>query len=225
MNNFVFSYSNRNTFFHKINPTVKLFLLPVLSFLTFFLPFDFCLSLFFVQLILVMILRFSAREILTDLAPIIFYIFLVYFANFWGIFFVLIKELPFCESMIQSCKNAFWDKNTFISLFRIFVLVQTSSIFFKTTSSVKIKASVESIELFISKIFGAKDECLFSDCISLFITFIPRTFELWNQLVLSWKVRGGKIGLRMIFVLFPILISIGLKKARETTNAILNRRS
>ena len=45
-------------------------------------------------------------------------------------------------------------------------------------------------------------------------------FEMWNELKKAWKIRGGKVGLKMCVVLLPSLILLSFKKAYDKAKAI-----
>ena len=45
-------------------------------------------------------------------------------------------------------------------------------------------------------------------------------FEMWDELKKAWKIRGGRVGLKMGVVLLPSLILLSFKKAYDKAKAI-----
>lgn len=89
--------------------------------------------------------------------------------------------------------------------------MQTSSLVFKTSTSLEMREG-------ISKIFGRKSAI--TNAISMFLNFIPMISKIWQQSKVAWKIRGGKNGIKMYFVLLPILFSVGMKKAYNLAKAV-----
>ena len=56
--------------------------------------------------------------------------------------------------------------------------------------------------------------------ISLMLGFLPRFFEVWENLNLAWKSRGGKNTPRRITVLVPLAVERMMVKAAETAEAM-----
>ncbi len=94
---------------------------------------------------------------------------------------------------------------------------------FKTSTSLELREGIETIELKIRKVLPCSKKPRFAIVVSMFINFIPAVFKIWNQLKRAWFARGGKYNLRMFLALFPVLFSIGLKYAFDTTKAVLIR--
>ena len=191
----LFSYRRGTSFLHRMSPLLKLLLLFGFTALIFFFPnyvlFYSAFFIFFARFI-----GFSFLEQLRDLKPILPYCLLLVSLH---VFSVLIKT----ESSI---------KDLAFLILKLVCLMQISSLFFNTTSSLQLKETME-------KILPFKAALLFS----LFLFFIPLLFSIWTKLDYSWKARGGKKGLLKIFKLFPIFISESLYKGQKLMYALKNR--
>ena len=193
----LFSYRRGTSFLHRMSPLLKLLLLFGFTALIFFFPnyvlFYSAFFIFFARFI-----GFSFLEQLRDLKPILPYCLLLVSLH---VFSVFIKT----ETDIKDL--------TFLIL-KLVCLMQISSLFFNTTSSLQLKEALE-------KILPFKVALLFS----LFLFFIPTLFSIWTKLDYSWKARGGKKGLLKIFKLFPIFISESLYKGQKLMYALQNRQT
>ena len=191
----LFSYRRGTSFLHRMFPLLKLFFLFGFTAIIFFFPnYVFFYSVFFV--FFARFIGFSFLEQLRDLKPILPYCLLLVSLH---VFSVLIKT----ETDI---------KDLVFLILKLVCLMQISSLFFNTTSSLQLKESLE-------KILPFKVAVLFS----LFLFFIPILFSIWTKLDYSWKARGGKKGLLKIFKLFPIFISEALYKGQKLMYALRNR--
>ena len=191
----LFSYRRGTSFLHRMSPLLKLLLLFGFTALIFFFPnyvlFYSAFFIFFARFI-----GFSFLEQLRDLKPILPYCLLLVSLH---VFSVFIKT----ETDIKDL--------TFLIL-KLVCLMQISSLFFNTTSSLQLKEALE-------KILPFKVALLFS----LFLFFIPTLFSIGTKLDHSWKARGGKKNLLKIFKLFPIFISEALYKGQKLMYALRNR--
>lgn len=191
----LFSYRRGTSFLHRMSPLLKLFFLFGFTVLIFFFPnYVFFYSVFFV--FFARFIGFSFLEQLRDLKPILPYCLFIVSLH---VFSVLIKT----ESSI---------KDLVFLILKLICLMQISSLFFNTTSSLQLKETLE-------KILPFKLAVLFS----LFLFFIPLLFSIWTKLDHSWKARGGKKNLLKIFKLFPIFISEALYKGQKLMYALRNR--
>lgn len=193
----LFSYRRGTSFLHRMSPLLKLLLLFGFTALIFFFPnyvlFFSAFFIFFARFI-----GFSFLEQLRDLKPILPYCLLLVSLHVFSVFIKTetdIKDLVFL-------------------MLKLVCLMQISSLFFNTTSSLQLKEALE-------KILPFKLAVLFS----LFLFFIPILFSIWTKLDYSWKARGGKKGLLKIFKLFPIFISEALYKGQKLMYALQNRQT
>ena len=193
----LFSYRRGTSFLHRMSPLLKLLLLFGFTALIFFFPnYVLFYSVFFI--FFARFIGFSFLEQLRDLKPILPYCLLLVSLH---VFSVFIKT----ETDIKDL--------TFLIL-KLVCLMQISSLFFNTTSSLQLKEALE-------KILPFKVALLFS----LFLFFIPTLFSIWTKLDHSWKARGGKKNLLKIFKLFPIFISESLYKGQKLMYALQNRQT
>jgi len=56
--------------------------------------------------------------------------------------------------------------------------------------------------------------------ISLMLGFLPRFFEIWEDVTLAWKSRGGKKSLSRLIILIPLVVEKMMVKAAETAAAL-----
>ena len=204
----LFNYRYDNSFLHRCPAWCKLIFIPVVSIFIFCFPPYICIGLIIVQLLLALFLHFSFSEILNDLRPVFYYALILLFVKILSVGSQLIMLLFNSESF--SIKTFFlsnfsWEteKPTVILLMKIFCLMQTTSIMFKTTTALQIRECFKSF-----------------DALSMFISFIPITSRLWTQTKKAWFARGGKKVIKMYIVLLPVLFSTGIKKAWNMARAV-----
>lgn len=201
-----FSYKKGNSFSHKCPSWLKIIFIPFINVLFFCLPPEFSLILIVIQTFIAFYLKFSLQEQIEDLKPIFFYAILLLF---YQLFLCL-----FSENFVENLKSQFsWkqQKDTIFLLVKLFSIMQTSSLVFKTSTSLEMREG-------ISKIFGQKS--VLTNAISMFLNFIPMISKIWQQSKMAWKIRGGKNGIKMYFVLLPVLFSVGMKKAYNLAKAV-----
>mgnify|MGYP003477930195 CR=1 FL=1 len=95
--NAIFSYKHGNSIIHKLSPTIKILLLPVFSLLVFNLNEFFTIFLVVTQIILCFNLKFSVKEQITDIKPVLFYGVMLIFAKIS----ILIYQIIFEKRMSQ----------------------------------------------------------------------------------------------------------------------------
>lgn len=228
----LFSYKNGSSFLHKCPAWIKILFIPCVNILFLCLPPYFSLGLILFQTILAFSLRFTIREQLNDLKPVIYYAVLLFFFQLISILISVgfgekhaIREAE--KTFLQSFKNQFieifsWQnqKETCFMLLKLFAVMQSASLLFKTSTSLEIRGGIEKIELAIRKIFHLRKKCTFTNAISLFLNFIPMVSHIWNETKLAWINRGGKQNLKMYVTILPILFSVGMKKAYNQARAL-----
>ncbi len=231
--NSAFSYKQGKSFLHKTKPWIKILIIPIISVLFFFLPIYFSVALIFAQTVLCFVLHFTFKEQLRDFKVVFYYAIFLYTTYFIGDFLSKYipqlssdfdgEVLPFFQILKTSFINVIFDFNTASMLIKLFCVMQTSSIVFKTTTTLEIRQGVESIETAIRKILPVSKKNKFTNTISLFLCFIPMVFEIFSQSKRAWIARGGKNNLKMYMTILPILFSVGLKKAYNQARAIAIR--
>ena len=212
-----FSYISGNSFLHKCPCWIKILFIPVVNILFLFLPVYFCLSLIVVQLIFAFLLNFPVKQQLADLKPVIYYSFLLLVIEIFNCLFS--TEVTFSQRF-----NFQTQKDTLFLLAKLFCMMQSASLVFKTSTSLQLREGIEKIELFIRKILHLKNKTSFTNAISMFLNFIPMVTKIWAQSQRAWFARGGKKSIKMYLTLLPVLFSVGMKKAWNTARAIEVRR-
>ena len=191
-----FSYKQGNSFLHRCPALVKILLIPVVSIAVFKLPPAAALLLIIVQTALGIALHFTLRELFCDLKAVIYYAAILIFAKLIGAAFS--KQLP--QDFLP----------TLLLLLKLFCVLQTASLVFKTSTSLQLRQA-----------FGNN---AFSETLGLFICFIPQVSKNWEQIKNSWYARGGKKSIRMLCVLLPVLFSVGMKQAWNSARALTIRK-
>ncbi len=194
----LFAYRTGNSFLHKMHPFFKLILLLGFSALVFLFS-DNAAYLPFFSLCFILIARFigfSFLQQLKDLKAILPYC-------------VLLFCLHFISNFFKQENNI---KDLLFIILKLSCLIQISSLFFNTTSSLQLKESLE-------KILPFKIAVLFS----LFLFFIPLLFSIWTKLNYAWKARYGKNGFIKFFKLLPLFISEAFYKSQKLLYALQNR--
>lgn len=204
----LFSYKKGNSFLHKCPAWCKILFIPLINILFLCLPSYFSVALVILQFVLACILKFSIREQLTDLKPVIYYMFLLF----------LFQIISWLINGAQDFKSYFsWEseKETVLLLVKLFAVMQSASLVFKTSTSLEIRDG-------IGKIFGRNS--VITNALSMFMNFLPMVSKIWSQSKRAWIARGGKKSIRMYMVLLPVLFSVGMKKAYNSARAITIRK-
>lgn len=224
----VFSYKSGNSFIHSLPAWIKLLFIPALNIIIFSFGWKIPLALVIAQFFLCFFLRFTLKEQLTDITPVLFYAVCLYAINIItesALSIVIFgKESFSLKQIVIVMKNAFDDRDTAVLLVKFTACVQSASILFKSSTSLELREGIEKIEIFIRRFFPCKKEAVFAEIVSSFINFIPAVFRIWSELKRAWLVRGGTKFLSMYIILLPPLFSECLKYARNSAKAILNRK-
>ena len=208
-----FSYISGNSFLHKCPSWIKILFIPVINILFLFLPAYFCLFLIILQISISFLLKFSFKQQLADLKPVIFYAFLLFLMEVFTCVFS--EQATFVQRF-----NFQTQKESIFLLLKLFCMMQSASLVFKTSTSLQLRDGIEKIELFIRKILHLKEKTSFTNAISMFLNFIPMVTKIWAQTQKAWFARGGKKSVKMYLTLLPILFSVGMKKAWNTARAM-----
>lgn len=217
MNNIAFNYKNGNSLIHRTPAVIKILLIPAVNILFFLLPYYFSVGLFFVQLATCFYLRFTIKEQLNDLKPVIYYAVLLYFTTFIGQFFTSSFNLKL------SVINTFSNFESLKMLLKLFCIMQCASIIFKTSTTLQIREGIGQIETFIRKLLPVSKKNKFTNAISLFMCFIPLVYRNWEQCKRAWFARRGKKTIFMFLTILPVFFSVGIKQAWNTSRALYVR--
>ena len=192
----LFSYKIGSSFIHKMPTLLKIALMFAIPISIFFLTPLYTVIFSVICFIIARIVGFTFLEQCREVRPVLYYC-----------TFLLITYLI---SFIFSTPT---NGMELLSLaLRLICSMQWTSLFFKTTTSLALQSALE-------KILPASVARTFS----LFLTFIPMLFSVWNKLDIAWKSRGGKNNIQKIFILLPVFISLSLHKAYTVSMTIENR--
>ena len=210
-----FSYKPGTTFLHRCPVWLKLLLIPIVSIAAFNLPFYFAMSFCLVQTILAFLLHFTIREQLRDLKAVLYY----------AGFLILTKLIGnVAAGQTDVLTLVVTEKETWQLLLKLFCVMQTASLLFKTSTSLQIREGLEVMELAVRKLFHLKKCAPVAQTVSLFICFIPQVSRNWKQAKLAWRARGGKTNVRMLAALLPVFFSVGMRQAYNSARAISIRK-
>ena len=249
---YLFSYKQGSSILHKIPACWKIIFIPFINLLFFLLPPYCVMILIFLQFVIARLLKFSLREQLCDIKPIIYYaVLLLIFKIFscliaffndyewglsplksfleeiklwWGQIYGEIEKKGGQTSMFFQHFSWESEKNTIFLLLKLLSIMQSASLIYKTSTSLEIREGIGAIETFIHKIFHINKANIITDSISMFLIFIPIISEIWDKSKKSWLVRGGKNSIKMYIVLIPLLFSVGMKKAYNMARAVSIRK-
>ena len=202
----LFSYKNGTSFLHKMPAWKKILFIPLVNVLFLCLPPAFSIFLVIFQCILAFCLHFSLKTQITDLKPVIYYAILL--------FFVQLMDWLFSGPSIETFLKEFsWqsEKETLLFLLKIFAIMQSASLVFKTSTSLQLREG-------LGKIFGEKS--LLTNALAMFLNFIPMLSKIWAESKRAWLARAGKKGIKMYLALLPVLFSVGMKKAYNASRAL-----
>ena len=105
-------------------------------------------------------------------------------------------------------------------MIKIFSVLQSASLVFKTSTSLELREGIWTIEKHVRKMFHLKEKNLVTDAVSLFLNFIPMVSKIWEQSKRAWLARGGRKGVIMYLRLLPVLFFVGMKKAYNAARAV-----
>ena len=219
-----FQYKAGNSFIHRCPAWIKILVIPIINILFFCLPPYFAAGLIIFQTILAFSLHFTFREQLADLKAMLYYAGLLIFVKLLTLFFTQIGSFGFSEGMSQLGNWNFWkewllqQKETCFMLLKLFSVMQSASIVFKTSTSLEIREGVGKIEYALTR------KNTVTDGIFLFVSFIPMVSKIWQQSKRAWLARGGKHSIKMYIVLLPVLFSVGMKEAYNKARAVSIRK-
>jgi biotin transport system permease protein len=98
---------------------------------------------------------------------------------------------------------------------RIVAAFSAGTLLFSVTTPYEIRKSLSRLETLLRM-----EKLNLSLYISLMLGFLPQFFEVWEDLCLAWKSRGGKKNLSFIVTIVPLAIERMMRKAAETAAAM-----
>ena len=233
-NETAFSYKQGYSFLHRCPTWLKILLLPIISVSIFYLPSYFALALIALQTLVSFLLHFTVREQARDLKAVFYYAIFLIFVKIIGNLPAAISDGTLSAFELASFPQtvlAFLisEKETWLLLLKLFCVIQTASLIFKTSTSLQIREGLEIMELTVRKclhlkpLVDGRPNAPVAQAVSLFICFIPQVSKNWQQAERAWKARGGHKSLRMFIILLPVFFSVGMKQAYNSARAISAR--
>ena len=215
-----FSYKAGNSIIPRCPAWIKILFIPALSIAIFKLPPLFSAILVIFQLILALFLHFSIGEQLKDFRAVLYYAFFLIFARLISVVAGYVQA-----GGTVRLSDFLLDKESLIMLLKLFCLMQTASILFRTSTTLQLREGLEKMELTLRRPFTsqARPSAPVAQTLALFLCFIPQVSKIWQQTVRAWKARGGRTNLRMYITLLPVLFSVGMKQAYNAARAITIR--
>ncbi|MBQ5400743.1 MAG: energy-coupling factor transporter transmembrane protein EcfT [Treponema sp.] len=207
-----FHYIPGKTFLHKMQPWIKIILMLTLAIAAFYCPLVPALCIFFtLATFSLTYLRFSPRNLLSDIRPALIYFFLLYMASTFSNI-TPGEKICFPEMLVP--KKYYMELGA-----RLLLSMETTSIFFRTTTQIQLNHGFRQIESALTR----RKKTPVADLLSLTLNFVPRLSELWQKISLAWESRGGKNGPRKIKTLTTILFRTGMDESYKKSQAIKNR--
>ena len=230
-NETAFSYKQGSSFLHRCPTWVKIILIPVISVGIFYLPPYFAVALIALQTLVSFLLHFTLREQVRDLKAVFYYAVFLIFVKIIGNLLAAISMGSLASFEVSVFPQVLLDflvseKETWLLLLKLFCIIQTASLIFKTSTSLQIREGLEVMELAVRRwlhlrpLVDGRPNAPVAQAVSLFICFIPQVSKNWQQAERAWKARGGKKSLRMFAVLLPVFFSVGMKQAYNSARAI-----
>lgn len=220
----LFSYKPGKSFLHKTPAWIKLLFIPLINILFLCLPAYFACGLIVVQFVIACCLRFTFKEQLADVKPVLYYAVLLYGFKviLWGMSLAGVASGGSVAGGEGGAGAAgdLLDLETLFLLLKLFCVMQSASLVFKTSTLLQLREGIWQIEGTLRNLLHLKKQNTFTNAISMFLNFIPMLSQIWEQSKKAWFARGGKKGVRMYGVLLPVLFSVGMKKAYNQARAI-----
>ena len=203
----LFRYKAGNSALHRLPTWIKILIVPALNLIFFFLPVPVIAGCIFLQCV--------AARALEDMRLLLYYAVLLYCTQF--------LTLSFSAGALSGFKAALTNPTTLIMLGKLFCIIQSASLMFKTSTSLEIREGIGTIESVVRRYLPCSKKNSFTNTLSLFVCFIPMVHTIWEQTKRAWIARHGKQSIKMYATLIPVLFSVGMKKAYNSAKAILAR--
>ena len=219
-----FQYKYGTSIIHRCPSWIKILIIPVINILFFCLPPYFAAVFIIIQFFIAFSLHFTFREQFADVRAVLYYSVLLIFVKLLTLFFTEVGTKGMSQFMLDICEWDFWkqwlvqQKETGYMLLKLFCVMQSASIVFKTSTSLEIREGVGKIE------YALTHKNTVTDGIFLFVSFIPLVSKIWKQSERAWLARGGKHSIKMYCVLLPVLFSVGMKEAYNKARAVSVRK-
>ena len=223
----MFRYKTNKGILHSLPAIFKLFMFIIIC--AFFMSFPplWLIAGIICTAVLAFFCSFTLREMLTDLKPAAFYALLMYALSvFTGLYDNWILPLPALSAKVLPPRPEF-----IITSLRLVIIVQLSSLLFRTTSAIELTEALIHMEKLLRKSIShlpllnkcVSLQCRFAQNVSLFLCFIPEIFLTWTMINLAWKARCGRQGIGKIVPIVYLLISLSMEKASLKAKALAAR--
>ena len=203
------SYRKGSTLLHRMPAGLKLCFLLLLSLASFF-PNLFVLS---AILLILIILSLTAAilpwELLRGSRPLFFLIL--------GVFLLQSFEIS-PEKTIPFGINLDGLLESLVYCARIAAAFAAGALLFSVTTSTEIRRSLSRLEHALRL-----EKLNISLSISLMLSFMPRFFEVWENLDLAYKSRGGKNRISRLRIILPLAIEKMMAHAAQAALAMEGR--
>ena len=205
--NSLFSYTASDSIIHRTPAGLKILLLFCVPVTVLLCPIEVCLVLIAVFPILALVGKIRLLDFLRDLRPIVIYC-------------MMIVSIDVLSYLLFHRNDEIVTQRSLYTILRLLCAIEATSVFFRTTSTYETGSALQTVERVLT--FG-KSRLVLSGIFSLFLGFLPQIFATWSSLDLAYRARGGKKGISKVLTLFPLLITMSMKKATTTYLALLNR--
>ena len=205
--NSLFSYTASDSIIHRTPAGLKILLLFCVPVTVLLCPIEVCLVLIAVFPILALVGKIRLLDFLRDLRPIVIYC-------------MMIVSINVLSYLLFHRNDEIVTQRSLHTILRLLCAIEATSVFFRTTSTYETGSALQTVERVLT--FG-KSRLVLSGLFSLFLGFLPQIFATWSSLDLAYRARGGKKGISKVLTLFPLLITMSMKKATTTYLALLNR--
>lgn len=205
--NSLFSYTASDSIIHRTPAGLKILLLFCVPVTVLLCPIEVCLVLIAVFPILALVGKIRLLDFLRDLRPIVIYC-------------MMIVSIDVLSYLLFHRNDEIVTQRSLHTILRLLCAIEATSVFFRTTSTYETGSALQTVERVLT--FG-KSRLVLSGLFSLFLGFLPQIFATWSSLDLAYRARGGKKGISKVLTLFPLLITMSMKKATTTYLALLNR--
>ncbi len=212
-------YIPNNTFFHRLDPRCKLLLLFIFM-ITIFINLGMIgyIVLGLVVLLCFILSKISILTIFKSLKPMWFMMIFIFVINL----FVVKTGTPWHLGKITIYSNAIFA--TLKIVYRLFLLISTSTIFTATTKPLDITIAIEDLFAFLKPIMNVH---ILSMMISIALRFIPTILEETNRIMKAQASRGvdfvhGKLKEKakaITSLIIPLFVS-AFARSDELANAM-----
>jgi len=192
----IFKYNYIKGPLHKVPAIIKIiFFIPIIVFCVTLTSLWLCIGIG-IMILSAFICRLSLHDQMLDLKPVLFYILFIYLLS-------ILSNIINYDSLNTAHFSLFIPNSEILRIMlRIILIVQISSVFFRTTSSLEIRDAVK------------------LNIITLFLMFIPEIFNTWSNINLAWKARASSKGIKKVKNLLFALISLSFEKAFIKSKAL-----